>query len=505
METLLNLAGKVLTPTAEGTPPPLVSYGDFVTALRKYGPWQRHLLDRELARKYGHVFRFVPPPGSKLKWMLTVSDPEVVKQVLSDRETFPTRGQTGLSNTVSQGLVELPTGPRHSFHRRIIGQLLTHKHLVTYSVTVQEETEVLLKKWFEAAASNKTVNAHYDLTVLTEEIIGIIGLGQRFGVQRLTEEENVQNEERAFMLKSSMLATALGPWAMYLRSPSNFYREQNIRSIGKASTEQHVQRALAAAESATGGANMISAMKHAKDEEMGQFTPAEIIDEFITIRGAGHETTSNTLSWAVLLLAQNPAQQERLFQEIDKSVKGFTCTIDEADQMKFLQMCMFETLRIFPTVPSVPRLSAKATKLGGYDIPEGTMVFVSCSVMHRRTDLWGKDAEVFRPDRFDHPKYSLELEQAMPKGCPYKPNKPDEIGHEFGFVPFGAGNRTCPGQRLALMEGCIILASIVKHFRIVLAQPDTKVAERTDITLGPKKGLPIKLIARHPRLEASKL
>jgi cytochrome P450 len=61
--------------------------------------------------------------------------------------------------------------------------------------------------------------------------------------------------------------------------------------------------------------NMVKGMDEAKDEETGQiFTPQEIIDEFITIRGAGHETTSNTLSWAMMLLAENPSIQEGTFE-----------------------------------------------------------------------------------------------------------------------------------------------------------------------------------------------
>ena len=55
------------------------------------------------------------------------------------------------------------------------------------------------------------VNANYDLSTCTEDIIGIIGLGQRFGMQQVAEPHNTDNADRAFMLKRAMISTALGP------------------------------------------------------------------------------------------------------------------------------------------------------------------------------------------------------------------------------------------------------------------------------------------------------
>ena len=70
-----------------------------------------------------------------------------------------------------------------------------------------------------------------------------------------------------------------------------------------------------------------------------------------------------------------------------------------------------------PTVPSFPRLSVEDTKLGEYDIPAGTLVFVTQSVLNRRPDLWGDNADEYRPDRFLSEGYSLELAQSMPSAA----------------------------------------------------------------------------------------
>jgi hypothetical protein len=94
--------------------------------------------------------------------------------------------------------------------------------------------------------------------------------------------------------------------------------------------------------------------------------------------------------------------------------------------------------------------------------------------------VWGADAAEFRPERFESVG---KLRQGRPIGVPG--------GDSFGFVPFGAGPRTCVGQRLAMMEAVQILASVVKHFDFKLGADKATVDECADVTLGPKNGLSV--------------
>jgi cytochrome P450 len=138
------------------------------------------------------------------------------------------------------------------------------------------------------------------------------------------------------------------------------------------------------------------------------FTDREILDEINTIRGAGHETSSNTLSWAIYLLAAHPDRQAALQAEADRvlgprasaatdggSISGGgsssgaaaaaaaaprgTASFEDfkSGALAYTTMVIYETLRLFPTVPSFPRTAAKDTKVGGFDVPQGSVVAVS--------------------------------------------------------------------------------------------------------------------------------
>jgi cytochrome P450 len=180
----------------------------------------------------------------------------------------------------------------------------------------------------------------------------------------------------------------------------------------------------------------------------------------------------------MMLLARHPKVLEKLREEAERIVKGEACTFDESKELKYHSQVIYETLRLYPTVPSFPRECHKDTILpSGYDIPAGSFIFVSQSGMNRDPKLWEKPDE-FMPERFAG---TGELQMGRPVGVPNGP--------KYGFVPFGAANRSCVGQRLAVLEANQILATLVLRCNWEFTYPDRKVDEVADITLGPKHGL----------------
>jgi cytochrome P450 len=181
----------------------------------------------------------------------------------------------------------------------------------------------------------------------------------------------------------------------------------------------------------------------------------------------------------LLLLLQNPDKLKWLREECDTVIKGRVATFDEAQALKRTNAVFFETLRMYPTVMSYPRECHEDYRMkSGWDIPKGSLVFVSQTPMNHDPNVWGANAEEFHPERF----LGLgELQMSKPVGVPG--------GEKYGFAPFGGGQRTCVGARLGALEGVIMLSAIVKNLDWKLANPNKPIVPVAEVTLGPKYGL----------------
>eukprot|EP00004_Rigifila_ramosa_P012135 TRINITY_DN2610_c0_g1_i1.p1 TRINITY_DN2610_c0_g1~~TRINITY_DN2610_c0_g1_i1.p1 ORF type:complete len:636 (+),score=142.32 TRINITY_DN2610_c0_g1_i1:206-1909(+) len=272
---------------------------------------------------------------------------------------------------------------------------------------------------------------------------------------------------------------------------------------------------------------MMTMIQANASSDSGKMSYEEILQESMTLMGAGHETSSNTASWALLLLAENRGVQTWLLQELLASLQPVSHSPNSANssspllfhppsfqqwrKMERTLATVLEALRLFPTVPAFPRLAGADTKLGEFDIPKDTLVLISQAGMNRNPELWGDNAEDFFPARFlvpGGPSLSGFLHgipvPPLPKrakddaaGAP-QPLDPSAEAKAWGFLPFGAGPRMCLGRRLALMETVMIVAGVVANFEVRMrdGMKIQDIEPKTDITMGPKFGLPLVLVPR---------
>ncbi|KAG1847196.1 cytochrome P450 [Suillus subalutaceus] len=188
-----------------------------------------------------------------------------------------------------------------------------------------------------------------------------------------------------------------------------------------------------------------------------------IKDETLNILLAGRDTTASTLTSAVYLLAMHPEFLTRLREEIISKV-GLTRrpTYDDIKEMKYLRAVLNETLRLFPAVPFDVRENVHETTWISPEhgkkplfIPQGTMLYYSVFLMHRRTDLWGPDALEFDPDRW--------LDERVKKYL---------IPNPFIFLPFNAGPRICLGQQFAYNEMSFMIIRLLQNFFKITLSPE---------------------------------
>ena len=157
---------------------------------------------------------------------------------------------------------------------------------------------------------------------------------------------------------------------------------------------------------------------------------------------AGTETTSTTTEWAMTLLLNHPEALRKAQTEVD-AVAGTKrlLTTDDVPRLTYLHCVINETMRLYPPVPLLlPHESSADCKVGGYDVPAGTMLLVNVFAIHRDPAVWEDPAE-FRPERFEGDKAEGRL-----------------------LMPFGMGRRKCPGETLALRTVALVLGTLIQCF-----------------------------------------
>jgi cytochrome P450 len=303
--------------------------------------------------------------------------------------------------------------------------------------------------------------------------------------QMVKEEDNHLAHGLDFALKIIVFRTAV-IFHKYLPFINFESKVQQVKKEHTAETRKIFEKAKKRIENGSKEVSILRALLEAKnDDGTPTLTEQEIFDECGTIRGAGHETSGNTCCWALYLLAQDPERLKIARDEVNRIVGDKRVpTYDEIKKLDYIQAIVFETLRLYPTVPQFPREAAFDTKLGGYDVPKDSFVLVSQQSMNRNQKYW-ENPDDFIPERFYNAKEKIIFRQYQPIGIP--------DGNRYGFLPFGAGNRHCIGSKLANTELLMILATIIKNYNWTLNCAPNEVIPVADITLGPKYGLPFKI------------
>jgi cytochrome P450 len=222
--------------------------------------------------------------------------------------------------------------------------------------------------------------------------------------------------------------------------------------------------------------DLLSLLLSARDEDGRAMTDKEVRDEILTLFIAGHETTASGLAWALYLLARHPEAYARARAEAE-ALQGRTATAADLPRLGFCLQVFKEAMRIYPPIYVMARRCIADVRVGGYDLPRGTALIISPWALHRRPEIWPD------PERFDPSRFEPAAEQAREK---------------LAYLPFGAGPRVCIGNHFSLMEGPLVLATL-------LARADLELTTRAPIapeayaTLRPKGGVPMRVTARRAR------
>ena len=186
----------------------------------------------------------------------------------------------------------------------------------------------------------------------------------------------------------------------------------------------------------------------------------QLIDEILIIFTAGHETTSNALTFTFQLLAKHPDWQNQIFEEW-RTLKDETNVMTRISNSKVCQQVLEESMRLYPPAYFIDRVNVADDDFNDMHFEAGSNLLFSVYEMHRHPELW-EQPELFLPERFE------------------------DGGRQFSsqYFPFGAGPRKCIGNNFAMFEMIIAVSELISKYKI---HADFDTIEITPlITLKPK-------------------
>ena len=225
--------------------------------------------------------------------------------------------------------------------------------------------------------------------------------------------------------------------------------DQSVVAIGERIRDFIAQRITSAV---TDSDDLLQALMASRDPASGEgFDRTELIDQITVLFLAGHETSASALVWCIFLLSQQPELADQIREESEALAPGRSLTQEELNKLVSLRNAFRETLRLYPPSAFMTRVAKSDTIVSGSEIKAGDLVVVSPWLVHRHHKFWQQ------PEHFDPDRFSAERERDIVPGT---------------YLPFGLGPRVCTGRSLAMIEGPLLVAELLRKFTFTTLQPE---------------------------------
>lgn len=391
-----------------------------------------------------------------------VREPELIQQTLAQGHSkmIKDRFTRELSRVLGWGLVS-SDGDLWRRQRKLVSYAFTPKRIKTYGDSMVGAAERTLASWKD----QEIIDVSATMSELTLDIVGktLFDADVRGTAQDVGEALHVISD---FYIES--LETLI-PTPTWWPGRKNREFQRAVMTVDKIITSIVSERRG----SGEDRGDLLSGLLHAKDEQ-GAMSDRQLRDELVTLFLAGHETTSLALTYAFYFLSQHPELEQQAQQEAARVLDHRPATADDMPALEFIGRVIKETMRLHPPVWTIGRELTEDIELDGHTIKKGSNLLFSQWVTHRLPAYFPE------PDRFDPDRWLPERAKGV---------------HKFAYFPFGGGPRICIGNHFAVMEAVLVLASLIRDYRLELL-PGEQVEFHPSVTLRLKHGLRMRLHRR---------
>jgi len=397
------------------------------------------------AEKHGDPFTWPTFLGK----IVVTGDPAGIKTLLAaDPDIYQALGAEQLAPVLGESNLILLSGERHRAMRKLQNPQFHGQRLSAYGPLIIRIAEAHVAQWpnQQPFPIQQTMQA-ISLEVILQAVLGLSDPAARAEFQEAVLAM-VAALKPSFMFMQALRRPLLGlsAWARF----------QRVRASAAALFERELTARRAHPEP---GQDILSLMLAARKEDGSPFDDRELLEQMMSLIGAGHETTASALTWAIYHIHRDPSVKARLLDEL----QGLAAPSDPEAiaRLPYLDAVCSEALRLNPVAPITGRTLRQGLTLQGYDLPPGVSVGIGIVNVHRRAELY-PEPERFRPERFLEREYSASE-----------------------YLPFGGGSRRCLGAAFAVYEMKLVLASVLRTERLRLVSDVPVRAALRNTTAGP--------------------
>lgn len=405
----------------------------------------------DMHRKYGRIFR----TDSFFFKKVVAIGPEAAEQVIFNRDgAFScAAGWKFFMSRLMENNLLLMDGSVHAEHRRLLQVSVHPEALRRYFATLQEGYAGAITAW--GAQGELLFFPALKQATLEQATKVFYGMGDAVETQELNKATSDMTQAMSAVLRVAIPGT-------------KFWRGRR----GAAKLEE-ILFAEIPKRRTSDGADILSVLCSAKEDGAYILTDRQIVDHLKPFWMAAHDTITSSVTSMTYELAQHPDWQEKVREEIFAVCGDRPLAYEDLSRLEVTEAVYNEGMRLHTPVPSLPRVAERDFEVEGVTIPAGTLVIPLLFYSHLMPEYW-PDPEQFDPGRFLGGRRS-------------RPNRP-----RMAFAPFGGGAHTCLGLRFAYMTMKVIMADMLRRFRISRDRSGGEAFYPLPICR-PKSGLPIML------------
>ena len=396
-----------------------------------------------------------------LQRILLVNKPEHIKHVFQDNyENYRKSDMVATLKPIFGNGIIMSEGDTWLEQRRTILPAVRGARFSTMAASITGATSDMLDRWDRQTIGARPLNLSQEMIGLTLDAI----LRTMFSVTTHKDSALVHDALAVILRHIEKRVWALLPIPESVPTSSNRAFRRALRTLDNLVQDLIDGRRRDPASHD----DLLSVLLAAYDDpQTGTKDPKLLRDQVMSMLIAGHETVSNALTWTWYMLSRNPTVENRIREELDTVLSGRVATMADLAKLAYAAKTFKEAMRLYPPVWYVSRTALADDRLGDTHIAAGSTLVVCAYALHRNPRYW-ENPEGFDPERF---------------------NDADEAArHKCAYLPFGGGPRNCLGMRFAMMEGPLIMATVLQRYRLELV-PGRNVEPEPMITLRPSEDL----------------